>query len=310
MFPFIMPARQAIVANVVGKEGLANAMALQMGGMNCARVAGPVTAGFILAEAGTKTAYAFAIVLYALALVAMAQIRRAPAPDRTEQKSVLHDLAAGVKYVNSNKPVRALLLLSIVPILLAMPFQALLVVFSDDVWHVGDFGFGLLQAFAGIGGIMGSVFVAMQGETPRKLRMMMATLLAFGGTLFLFALSPWFLLALPLVLVSDVFASTFNTVNNTAIQLLIPDEVRGRVMSLMMMTFGLTPLGTLPVSAAAQAWGAPAAVAGAAAIMIVATLVLYWLSPALRGIDAASHEATRRTVESGTTRVEPVAALT
>ncbi len=308
MFPFIMPARQAIVANVVGKEGLANAMALQMGAMNCARVAGPVTAGFILAEAGTNTAYAVAIVLYLVALVAMAQIRRAPAPDRVEQKSVFSDLAAGVKYVNSDKSVRALLVLSIVPILLAMPFQALLVVFADDVWHVGDFGFGLLQAFAGIGGILGSIFVAVRGDSPRRLRLMMASLLAFGGTLFLFAMSPWFLLALPLVLISDVFASTFNTVNNTAIQLIIPDEVRGRVMSLMMMSFGLTPLGTLPVSAAAQAWGAPVAVAGAASIMVLATLAMFWLSPALRGVDAAGSAAIRTHLEPVAQRVEPAAA--
>ena len=139
-------------------------------------------------------------------------------------------------------------------------------------------------------GIFGSIYVAWKGHTPRKLRLMMISLLAFGGTLFLFALSPWFLLALPLVLISDVFASIFNTVNNTAIQVLIPDAVRGRVMSLMMMTFGLTPLGTVPVSAAAQAWGAPVAVAGASLLTIVFSILIFVLSKALRGID---HTAAR-----------------
>jgi len=134
------------------------------------------------------------------------------------------------------------------------------------------------------------------------LRLMMASLLAFGGTLFLFALSPWFLLALPLVLVSDIFASIFNTVNNTAIQVLIPDAVRGRVMSLMMMTFGLTPLGTVPVSAAAQAWGAPAAVAGASALTVVFAVVIYLLSGALRGIDQT---AARALDEPGESHAEP-----
>jgi MFS family permease len=115
---------------------------------------------------------------------------------------------------------------------------------------------------------------------------MMASLFAFCGTLFLFALSPWFLLALPLVLVSDIFANMFNTVNNTTIQMLIPDSVRGRVASLMMMTFGLTPLGTMPVSAFADAFGAPAAVATASAITIGVSVVFFLLSPALRGIDS------------------------
>jgi MFS family permease len=152
------------------------------------------------------------------------------------------------------------------------------------------------------------VFVAWKGDTPRRLRLMMASLLAFGATLFLFALSPWFILALPLVLLSDVFASTFNTVNNTAIQLLIPDEVRGRVMSLMMMTFGLTPLGTLPVSAVAQAYGAPFAVALAAVIMIAVSVAFYLLSPALRRSDAAGVAATRREFEGGLALPEAAAA--
>jgi MFS family permease len=133
--------------------------------------------------------------------------------------------------------------------------------------------------------------VAWRGETPNKLRMLMASVLGFGGTLFLFALSPWFILALPLVLISDIFASTFNTVNNTIIQVLIPDAVRGRVNSLLMMTFGLTPLGTLPVSAAAQAWGAPVAVAGASLMTVVISVLFYFGSKALRGIDDVHHAA-------------------
>jgi MFS family permease len=298
IFPFIMPARQSIVASIVGKQGLGNAMALQLGGMNAARVVAPVTAGFVISFVGVRWMYAVAVVLYLLALTAMSRINRAPPEARVGPTSVMGDLWEGVKYVRDDHPVRALLLLSMVPILLAMPFQALLVVFSDDVWKVGETGLGLLQAAAGLGGIFGSIFVAARGDSPRKLRLMMASLFAFGGCLFLFALSPWFLAALPLVLLSDVFASTFNTINNTAIQVIIPDVVRGRVMSLMMMTFGLTPLGTLPVSAAAQAWGAPVAVAGASAVMVVICAIFYFANASLRGIDATAAAALGRPFEN------------
>ncbi len=292
IFPFIMPARQAIVANVVGREGLSNAMALQMGAMNMARVAGPVTAGFVVAVVGLNWMYLVAVALYLIGLLSISRIDRCPPERETEDASgVLRDLADGVKYVKGDAPVRVMLLFSLVPILLAMPFQALLVVFTDDVWKVGDGGLGILQACAGLGGIIGSVLVAWRGETPQKLRMLMASVLGFGGTLFLFALSPWFILALPLVLVSDIFASTFNTVNNTIIQVLIPDAVRGRVNSLLMMTFGLTPLGTLPVSAAAQAWGAPVAVAGASLITIVVSVLFYFGSQPLRTIDEVHRRA-------------------
>ena len=298
IFPFNFPARQAIVANIVGRDGLSNAMALNMGGMNAARVAAPVLAGFLVTLVSIKGAYTVSIGLYVLALLAMSRIHRSPPEKDASRNSVLRDMGDGFRYVWRDRPVRALMALSLIPILLAMPFQTLLVVFTTDVWHTGEAGLGTLQAFAGVGGIVGSVFVAWRGQTHRQLRMMMATLLAFAGTLFLFAISPWFILALPLVLISDVFASVFNTVNSTTINLLIPDAVRGRVMSLMMMSFGLTPLGTVPVSAAAQAWGAPVAVAGASVLTALLVLAFYLLSPALRNVDRTGQEHTRREQQS------------
>jgi MFS family permease len=290
-FPFIMPARQAIVVSIVGRQGLGNAMALQMGGMNAARVVGPVLAGFIIALAGVRWVYVVAVTMYAIALFSMSRVSKSPPVEGAGSKPVLSELWGGMRYVAGDPPVRALMILGIVPMLLAMPFQALLVVFAEDIWHKGSSGLGLLQAAAGIGGIMGSFYVAWRGETPRRLRMMMASLLAFAGGLFLFAISPWFLLALPLVLLADVFASIFVTLNNTAVQLLIPDEVRGRVMALMMMTFGLTPLGTVPVAAMAQAFGAPTAVAVAAVVTAGLSVAILVLSKALRGIDATSQAA-------------------
>ncbi|MBK6663465.1 MAG: MFS transporter [Thermoflexaceae bacterium] len=292
-FPFVMPARQSIVANIVGREGLPNAMALQMGGMNAARVAAPVTAGLIVAFAGIRWMYLIATVLYCVALFSMTRVHKSPPPPRDETVSPLGELAVGFRYVAKTPPVRALMLLSIVPIMFAMPFQTLLVVFAEDVWKVGEDGFGVLQAFAGIGGILGSIFVAWHGGERHHLRMMVASLFAFAGTLFLFALSPWFLLALPLVLLTDVCASVFNTVNSTAVNMIIPDAVRGRVMSLMMMSFGLTPLGTMPVSAAADAWGAPAAVAGSAVAMAIISVLMLVAFRSLRDVEratAASHD--------------------
>lgn len=311
IFPFNFPARQAIVANIVGRDGLGNATALNMGGMNAARVAAPVLAGFLVTVVSIEGAYLFSIALYVVALLAMARIRTSrPDPD-ARRNSVLRDMGDGFAYVWRDRPVRALMALSLIPILLAMPFQTLLVVFTTDVWHTGDAGLGAIQAAAGMGGIAGSVFVAWRGDSHRNVRLMMATLLAFAGTLFLFAISPWFLLALPLVLISDVFASIFGTVNSTTINLIIPDAVRGRVMSLMMMTFGLTPLGTVPVSAAAEAWGAPVAVAGASVLTALLAVLFFVLSPALRGVDQAHRgpDATEpQSPRDRLTDVEPAAA--
>lgn len=290
-FPFVMPARQAIVVSIVGRRGLGNAMALQMGAMNAARVVAPALAGFLIWIVDVKVTYAAAVAVYGIALAAMSRIDRSPPPDRERPTSVYHDILEGFRYVAGDPPVRVLMLIGILPMVLAMPFQALLVVFAVDVWDVGSRGLGVLQGAAGLGGMAGAFFLAWRAEPERKLRLMMASLLGFGSSLFLFALSPWFALGLLMVLIADVFASIFQTVNNTIIQMVIPDAVRGRVMSLMMMTFGLTPLGTVPISALAQKWGAPFAVGAAALVMLALSLLIYALSRSFRDVDRISREA-------------------
>jgi Na+/melibiose symporter-like transporter len=120
---------------------------------------------------------------------------------------------------------------------------------------------------------------------------MMVSMLLFGSLLLCFALSPWFLLGVPLVLVANIFASIYGTLNNTAIQLLIPDHVRGRISSFLMMSFSLPLLGTLPMAAIAEAFGAPVAVGLAAVLAIVVCVLFFVLSPALRAMDATVQDA-------------------
>jgi MFS family permease len=221
----------------------------------------------------------------------MSRVGHSPPPPRDRKTSVYADILEGFRYVAGDPPVRVLMVLSILPMLLAMPFQSLLVVFAVDVWHVGSRGLGTLQAAAGVGGLSGAFFLALRAEPKRKLRMMMASLIGFGSSLFLFAVSPWFATGLLMVLVADVFASIFQTLNNTVIQTIIPDAVRGRVMSLMMMTFGLTPLGTVPIAAIAATWGVQFAVAIAATVMMALATLTYFLSRSFRNIDRISREA-------------------
>ncbi|MFN0096795.1 MAG: MFS transporter [Dehalococcoidia bacterium] len=305
VMPVMMPARQAIVADIVGRDGLPNAMALSMAGINAARIAGPAVAGYALSLFAVEWVYLGTIALYFVAMAAMTRVSPAlgQAKEAREARTVKEDLAEGFRYVWNDKPVRALMVFSMLPILFAMPFQMLLVVFAEDVWDVGAGGLGLLNAFAGVGGILGSVIVAWRGDTNDRVRTMISTLLAFGGLLFLFAVSPWFYAALFLVLVADIAANIFQTTNSTVIQLLIPDHVRGRVMSIMFMMFGLTPLGTVPVGIAAEVFGAPAAVAGASVMMVVVGLLFFWASSALRSVDAVSREAERVRPRERTTRI-------
>ena len=213
-------------------------------------------------------------------------------PDEDIRKrSIFGDIVDGFKYLQINRPVFTLLVLGLVPTLLIMPFQALLVVFAEEVWVVGEIGFGVLQAAAGVGGIAGAFYVAWISTSNKRYRRMLFSLIILAGTLVGFAYSPWFLLALPLVFAAEIGVTVFMTLNNTAIQLLIPDAVRGRVMAILMMSFGLTPLGTLPMAALAEKYGAPIAVASAAGLMLLLTAVFFGLSENLRKIDSLSEQA-------------------
>jgi MFS family permease len=287
VFPFIMPARQAIVANIVGKNGLTNAIALNMAGMNATRVIGPALGGFLIGIVDVEGAYIFGIVLYASALLCMTGVTRSHPGETARDLSVARNLLEGVRYMGEHRLVLILLLFGLIPMFLAMPFQTLLVVFADEIWGVGSWGLGVLSGTAGVGGILGSMYVAWRSDSHRRARRMLGSMFGFGGFLLLFAICPWFLPALPLILLANVFASVYGTLNSTAIQLLIPDRVRGRVSSFLMMSFSVPLLGALPMGAIAEVWGAPAAVMLASTLATAIAMVFYVASPRLRDMDAA-----------------------
>jgi predicted MFS family arabinose efflux permease len=135
---------------------------------------------------------------------------------------------------------------------LAMPFQNLLVVFADEIWQVGEQGLGTLMAVSGLGGVMGSIWVARRGEQTDRVKLMAMSTLLFGVLLMVFAMTKQFYLALLPLFLANACASASQTLNNTASQLLVDDNQRGRMSAFMMMTFGLTPLGVLPLAYLAQ----------------------------------------------------------
>jgi len=290
-FPFIMPARQAIIANVVGRARMTNAMALNMAAVNTTRVVGPAVAGFAIGAVGVGPAYTVNVVLYVIALTCLLGLHSAPAARGPNRGTMAQSMNEGLRYILHDRLVLVLLFFGLVPMFLVMPFQNLLVVFTEQVWRVGPEGLGILSAAAGAGGMVGAVLVAWRTESKGRLRSMLMAAFAFGLFLFLFALSPWYLLALPLVFLANVFANYYSALNNIAIQMLVPDEVRGRVSSFLMMSFSLPLLGTLPVAAVAELLGAPAAVAGASVIAVLVAVGFYVASPSLRGMDERMRRA-------------------
>ena len=293
VFPFIMPARNAIVVNVVGKSRLEKAMAFNMAGMNTTRVLGPAVAGLLIDAIGASHTYMMGVILYATGVSFLIPVDHSYPSAEMKALSPKDSIIEGFTYMKDNNLVLILLLFGLIPMFLAMPFQNLLVVFAEKIWDVGSRGFGLLSASMGVGGIVGSFWVATIRHSEGRLRRMMVSMFGFGILLLCFSFSPWFLLGLFLVFLANACVSVYNTLNNTAIQLLIPDNIRGRVTSFLMMSFSLPLLGTLPVAAVAEVFGAPLAVGLASCLAVLVGLAFYLASSKLRNMDEAIGKAMR-----------------
>jgi MFS family permease len=261
-------------------------MSLGSSAMNATRIVAPAVGGLLIATPiGIGGGFAVLTVLYGVAALLTVGLPKMPVLDRDTKVTFFGDFAGGFSFIRRNELVLGLLLLSTVPVIFMMPYQTLLPVFAKDVWDVGGVGLGVMQAVSGVGGLAGGLVVANMDRYPRKGRIMFIAAMSTGVFLIAFALSPIFGVALPLLTMVGFSSMIFMTVNNTVLQSVIPDNVRGRVMSVMMMTFGLMPLGAVPASIAAAFIGTPAVVAIGGVLMMTTVVALFALYPAFRGLD-------------------------
>ncbi|HEY8171901.1 MAG TPA: MFS transporter [Dehalococcoidia bacterium] len=286
-FSFNMPARQAAIPGLVPRELLMNAMSLSTSSMNATRILAPAVGGLLIAPIGVGGGFAVLTAMYAIATAFTFGLPKMPPEARDAKVTFFSDFTGGFAYIRSNRLVLGLLLLGTIPMIFSMPYQTLLPVFAKDVWHVGPTGLGVLQAMAGVGGLAGALMVANMDRYPFKGRVMLLGAIGTGVFLMAFALSPTFAVALPMLALVGVGSMVFTTVNNTVITSVIPDGVRGRVMSVLMMSFGLMPLGAVPASIAAEYIGTPAVVAIGGGLLIGFVALAYVLFPQFRTLDSA-----------------------
>lgn len=295
-FPFIMPARMAITMKVVGPQRLQSAIAFQSGAMNLNRVLGPAVMGVIIAQSSFTIAYVLSIILYSCAVLCMFGIDRSRSSDAgTEKKPLLADIGYGFRYISNNRPVLICLMFGLLPMFLAMPFQNILVMLAEQAWQAGESGVGILMATGGVGGVLGAIWVIRRGEDASRVQLMLGCTIAFGVFLAIFTQTGNFFIALLPLLAANLCANASQTVNNASVQLLVDDNVRGRISSFMMLSFGLTPIGVFPMAIAADNIGAANAIFGASILLVVLAIVFYALSSTLRNLDGAVNAAITKT---------------
>jgi MFS family permease len=282
---FSEPVRQSLIPSIVPKADLANAIALNSGGFNLMKVMGPALGGVMIAVFGAGGNFFVQAVAYAGVLVMIYLMHVPQTSEKTRGSSALANLKQGFAYVWSTPAVLALMTLAYVPRIFAVPYQTLMPVFQKDVLGVGPEGLGLLMAAPGVGAVLSVLVLASVTRVKRQGLLLVGSILVLGAFLMLFSQITYFPLALAVLVLVGAFQMLFLASTNTMLMLIVPDELRGRVMSLYMLDRGLMPAGALFAGVVAHFIGAPLTVAIMGAIVIVLTLVVAWRVPAIRALE-------------------------
>jgi MFS family permease len=300
---FDIPARQSFVVEMVGREDLMNAIALNSSMVNGARVVGPAVAGILVAAVGEGWCFLLNGLSY-IAVITGLVLMRVESTRRVRPHSALHDTLDGFRFVWHTGPVRALLLLLGIVSFSGMPYAVLMPVFAESILHGGARGLGILMAASGLGALGGALSLAGRRDVRGLGAWVAWAAGSFGVALALFSLSRTFWLSVVLLVPVGFSLMVQMAASNTLIQAMVPDALRGRVMSVYSMMFmGMTPFGGLAAGYGAEHIGAPAAVACGGAICIAGAIAFGLRLPALRP------EARALIVAQGLMGVEPPQAI-
>jgi MFS family permease len=300
---FDIPGRQSFLIDMVGKEDLMNAIALNSSMFNGARVVGPAVAGILVARIGEGWCFAANSLSYIAVLIGLLLMKVRSVP-RISNRSPIEDIIEGFRWVNRTKIIRSLLFLIGLVSLVGMPYTVLMPVFADKILHGGARGLGILMGATGVGALFGALTLAAKTGIKGLGRWVTITCATLGISLFLFSFSTSFWLSAALLLPCGYSMMLQMACSNTLIQTIVPDHLRGRVMSLYSMMFmGMAPFGAFFGGALANRIGAPMTVAAGG---IACVLGAIWFGRALPELRI---EARRLIVAQGLAGGEPVQEL-
>jgi len=268
------PAYQALIPSLVRKDHLPNAIALNSIQFNLARVIGPILAGATLAAWGGAACFAlnglsFLVVIVALLALTIKHI------SRSEKKPMMHDLKGGLRYAKGEPAIIALTILAALTTFLGLPLLTFLPVFARDIFH-GDINrFSHMMAVSGVGAVCGALIVAWLGRFRHMGLALLLVQATFGMLVVAFSLSrvPW--VSYALLFCTGASLLMVFSMTSSLVQLIVPDQLRGRVVSIYMVAFrGGMPLGSLAAGYAASRSSAPL-VLGTNGVLILVVAVYF-----------------------------------
>lgn len=280
---FDIPTRQAFIVEMVGKNDLMNAIALNTSVFNLTRVLGPVVAGFLIGAHGVAICFFLNGVSYLAVIASLLAIRLPPWSPRVAAGTAWQGFREVIAYLRSDARVSTLVGLTAVISIFGFPYLVLLPVFARDILRVGASGYGMLSAAVGLGAVAGALTVAIFAQRIPKGRWLVAAGTLFGLMLAVFASSRRFGVALAALALVGGAMIVNNALTNTLLQTLVPDHLRGRMMGFYSFMFvGMAPLGAFQAGLFAERLGTPLAVAAGGVVSALAVAIAGWRVPQLR----------------------------
>ena len=277
----MMPARQAMIPEVVSRDLLMNAVALNSAGMNLMRLLAPAAGGFLIWGMGAGSVYIVMGALYFSAVLTLIPVPRGTAASSGSAKGGLGDLRDGFAYVRKDGTILAVLGVAFLSAFLAMPYIQLLPGFVDVVLDGGPVELGLLTAVSGGGALVGALVIASLPERRRG-ALLLGSAILLGASLLVFSFSREFWFAATAITFVGVGTAGRQAFSQILLHAYVEDEYRGRVMALMMIQPGMMSFGAFFIGIAAEVIGVEKAMAILAGLLVVTSGLLLILSPRLR----------------------------
>lgn len=281
---FMMPARQSIIPELVPRDQIMNALALNNLGMNLLRLLAPLLAGFAVYWWGFEAVYYIMTALFVAATLLSMPLPKTPYSDvvRTRVRPIA-EMVDGFRYVVREKTIALVLFFTLFVVLCSMPYMMLLPIFTEEVLGVGSKGMGILVSVSGIGAIVGSLVLASLPNRHRGV-MLIVSSMVLGIALTAFAFSTHWELSLAVIVFVGLGQAGRMTLSGTLLQSYTTDEYRGRVMSIYMMEFGLTSLSVFAAGVLSDYIGIAWSIGGLAMMLVALSAAVLVFSPRLRNL--------------------------
>lgn len=281
---FNLPVRHSLIPELVPAADLPNAVALNSLTVNMTKIIGPALAGIIIASLGTGACFLINGLSFIVVIYTLYKMRFPAALPKTADLSLSKSIVEGINFVRNDSTLLLLVLIALVPTFFGQPYLTLLALFAYSVYDIGPTGLGLLTSCAAAGSVCGALMLAAFPGVASSGRAMLGFLVAFGVLLCVFALNPIYALAPVILLGVGAMQIAYNASNNTILQMRLPNHMRGRVTSVLLLNRGLVQLGAAMSAAIAGVIGAQYAVASTGAVIVVLGVILLLRARLIRSI--------------------------